>query len=309
MRAVRRSLLLTYPVEEVPVPTPSKGQALVKVAGSSLNPLDRKIPVPGPVGRDFAGTVVQVAEDCPFTVGDAVWGDAQGKDIGLGGRPLGAWAEYIAIPCDIMAYRPLGITAIEAGAMPHAALAGLQALHIAGAPWSSSPTVLVLGGAGGVGHMAIQIAKNMGAGKVIVTCSEKNFDFVTSLGADQAVDYHTSDWWTVLGGGSVDVVLDAVGEFGSGNHAYDILRDGGKFVTLLPTPGVLATKSRDGVSQATSALDDTGPSFLDTLKGLVDEGELKVTIASKFTLEEVPQAIALSESGHVDGKLAIVIAP
>mmetsp|Transcript_65018 Transcript_65018/g.89874 ORF Transcript_65018/g.89874 Transcript_65018/m.89874 type:complete len:179 (-) Transcript_65018:54-590(-) len=178
---------------------------------------------------------------------------------------------------------------------------------MAGAPWDNAPTVLILGGSGGVGHVAIQIARAMGAGKVITTCSPRNFEFVTSLGADETIDYHTMDFWSDEAGlkDSVDFVLDAVGEPGTGNNAMQVLKDNGHYLTLL---GKLATPPKPTVSQAMCSVSETGTEQLDTLKGLVDEGKLKILIEHTYTMDDVEQAMEASKDGHTTGKIAITIA-
>merc|ERR1719454_1605822 len=109
-------------------------------------------------------------------------------------------------------------------------MTGLEALFKAGAPWTSKPTVLVTGGSSGTGHFGIQLAKSLGAGKVITTCSPGNSDLVKSLGADEVIDYHTSNWWDAIPAGSVDVIYDCISLPKSGNHAYKILADDGHYV-------------------------------------------------------------------------------
>mmetsp|Transcript_88167 Transcript_88167/g.284738 ORF Transcript_88167/g.284738 Transcript_88167/m.284738 type:complete len:371 (+) Transcript_88167:105-1217(+) len=281
----------------VAVPAASGGQALVLVEGSSVNPLDWKMALPGILGRDFSGIVVSVTGQCGVQVGDAVWGDA----------PSGAWAEYLAVACDLVGQRPTQASALEAGAMPHVALTAQQALAMLGAPWTGSPTVLVLGGSGGVGHLAIQIAKAQGAGKVVTTCSSSNNDFVTSLGADETIDYHTANWWETLGENSVDVVLDTVGIAGTGDHAFEIMRSGGKFVTLLGG-SAMASSTPLGMSQTWVRVSQTSTQYLDSLKALVDNGQLKVHIGSTYGLDDVSAAVADSKDGHSVGKISISIA-
>merc|ERR1711904_640148 len=134
--------------------------------------------------------------------------------------------------------RPKSISMSESGAMPMVSLTSLDVLMwAAGGPKfaGSNTTVLVLGGSGGTGHMGIQIAKAMGAAKVITTCSSSHTAFVKSVGADQVVDYHTANYWEVLAAQSVDVVYDCVGLSGTGDKAAGIIKKNGHFATLLPT--------------------------------------------------------------------------
>mmetsp|Transcript_19640 Transcript_19640/g.57024 ORF Transcript_19640/g.57024 Transcript_19640/m.57024 type:complete len:290 (-) Transcript_19640:269-1138(-) len=286
----------------MPVPRLRAGQALVRVAASSVNPLDWKLlasrgrpPVPG---RDLAGAVAATLPPCGFAAGDLVWGDK---------AEPGAMAEYVVANCGQLGLRPQNLSATEAGSLPHVALTGKQALSFAGAPWSSSPTVLILGGSGGTGHTGIQLAKAYGAGKVITTTSPLHFEFAKAQGADEVIDYHAQNWWEVAS--EVDVVFDTVGEAGSGDHAFRILKDGGAFVTLLPngrvSPALAA--SRRQVRQRFSSLSETGTASLDAIKALVDAGKLKVTISSTYNLSQASAAFVESKAGHATGKIAIQV--
>lgn len=299
MQAVHQQFGGKFHVETAPVPSPGPGQALVRVEGSSVNPIDWKMPLPGPVGRDFAGTVISVEAPCGVSTGDNVWGDAP--------TGAGAWAEYLVVDCGVVGRRSDKIGAPEAGVMPHVALTALQALSVAGAPWSPSarPAVLVLGGSGGVGHVALQIAKAMGAGEVSTTCSASNFDFVKAHGADRVFDYHEVDWWEALGENSVDVVFDTVGMAGTGRHAETVLRANGTFVTTLPDS--TSPSTRPDVRQVFVSLSDVGTTYLDTLTSMVDAGNLSAAIQVTYPLEDISQAIAHSKAGHTVGKVALSV--
>eukprot|EP00405_Crypthecodinium_cohnii_P007136 CAMPEP_0206420682 /NCGR_PEP_ID=MMETSP0324_2-20121206/1001_1 /ASSEMBLY_ACC=CAM_ASM_000836 /TAXON_ID=2866 /ORGANISM="Crypthecodinium cohnii, Strain Seligo" /LENGTH=383 /DNA_ID=CAMNT_0053884639 /DNA_START=86 /DNA_END=1237 /DNA_ORIENTATION=+ len=282
----------------VPMLTGGKSEALVRVEASSVNPADWKFTPSGTPGMDFAGTLAAVDGPCHgFKEGDQVWGDSSS----------GAWASVDMVSCDYIGLRPMGISVLEAAAIPHAGLTAQSALEAAGMPWLLKPTVLILGGSGGVGHMAIQIAKAHGAGKVIATCSTANIDFVKSMGADEVIDHTVSKWWQETAPGSVDVIIDNVGQKGTGDHAFKILSHGGKFVSLLGG-AAMATAPTAGVSQKWLHSADRSTRALNMLKDLVDAGQLKVHISKTYQVEgvgEILAAIDESKGGHTVGKIAL----
>merc|ERR1712217_405982 len=118
----------------------------------------------------------------------------------------GSLAQYVSVDESIVGHAPTKISLQEAATLPLVALTGLEAFTFAKAPWTSAPTVVVLGGSGGTGHTGIQLAKALGAKKVISTCGTEHVAFCESLGADVVIDYHKDDWHTVIAANSVDVV-------------------------------------------------------------------------------------------------------
>jgi len=286
-------------------PSAPPGTALVKVAASSVNPCDWKrfviSPFPYVPGSDFAGVVEQAGSSCGFKAGDEVWG-----------LSLGTYSEYIVHPCSNLGLKPKSYPFEEAGSMGVVGLTGLQALRWAGAPWGASPgpRVLVLGGSGGTGHVGIQLAKAFGASEVITTCSPGNFDFVRELGADRALDYHTENWWEVLPRGSVDVIYDCISLPGTGDRAYQVLADGGKFMTLLKEARVspAVAKTRPSVSQYYFTCNETETRHLDMLRREAEAGKLNVTIFKTYAgLEKVAEAFNETMEGHNVGKIALRI--
>mmetsp|Transcript_100727 Transcript_100727/g.260206 ORF Transcript_100727/g.260206 Transcript_100727/m.260206 type:complete len:400 (-) Transcript_100727:72-1271(-) len=287
-----------------PRPQAGLGMALVKVAYSAVNPVNWKLLLhnmplvlyPQAMGNDFAGTVEEVGAGCDLPVGAEVWG-----------MTTGAYSEYVLASCPIVGRKPSNLGMLQSGVMPLVALTGLEALQWAGAPWTDGPTVLVLGGSGGTGSVALQLAKAMGAARVITTCSPSNFDYVRSLGADQVIDYHTQNWWEVIPFGVVNVIYDCVCELGTGDHAYQILADGGRFVTIQNSPlaGAASVAKRPSVHQHSFLLSQTGRDQLDILKEIAEAGHLNVTIDSVFGLTSVPSAFNASMTAHTLGKIAI----
>lgn len=296
---------------KISVPHPSHGQVLVKVAGSSVNPVDWKLiessyaaswSYPHVFGRDCAGMVVSVGEGVSrLKVGDAVWADnAQAE---------GCYAEYVALNETIVGLAPSKVTLAEAAVLPLVSLTGLEAFQFAGAPWpAKDKTALVLGGSGGTGHVGVQLAKALGASKVITTCGTDHVEFCSMNGADQVIDYHKADWHTVIPARSVDVIYDTVALSGTGNLAYDVLRDGGHFITLL-TQGLADSATaakRPSVKQEFFLTDSSSYRNLDILKELVDAGKLRGHIEATFSLDRVAGAFNHSMGGHTAGKVSVV---
>jgi len=285
--------------------SPPPGMAIVRIRGAAANPADWKRMVlpsttaPGSMfGFELAGEVMKTGAGCSHKVGDSVYG-----------RAWPAYAEYITLECGEVGLMPSRLNFTEAASMPAAALPGLEAFHRTGAPWKSRPTVLVIGGSSAAGHLGIQLAKALGAGKVITTCSRRNLDFVKKMGADQAMDYRTQNWWTVLGKGSVDVIYDCIGATGSAVHAYELLPDGGKYVQIY---GKLANETvaqaRPQVEQLQLFLNRTSQKYLNQLTQLVDQGVLRPSIQRTYAgLDSIPSMVAEMMEGHVVGKLTVRI--
>lgn len=280
------------------------GQAVIRVAYSSVNPVNWKVLLnnpfsvayPQPMGLDFAGTVESVGLGCDLSPGDEVWGVGQGT-----------YAEYAAVDCPATGRKPAGLSMKEAGVLPLVALTGLEGLQWAGAPWASGPTVVVLGGSGGTGSAGVQLAKALGASKVITTASPSNFEFVRDLGADEVIDYHTANWWEVIPARSVDLVYDCVCLAGTGDNAYRVLKDGGSFVTIQSTPLANATTraSRPSVSQHSYILSKRDRGQLDILRSFAEARQLTAAIDSVFGLKSIPEAFGASMTSHTVGKIAI----
>jgi len=304
---VHQAAFSTDDFEEVlrPVPVPKNGEVLIRVEGASVNPIDWKqfhvstaYSFPYIPGRDLAGTVVAIGPGPQlFNVGDKVWGMA----------PEGSFAEYVTTSINHISFAPATLSMVEAGVVPLAALTNLQAFRIAGAPLRRLDTVVVLGGSGGTGHMAIQMAKILGAKKIVTTCSAKNKDFCKAQGADIVVDYHSEDWRDVVAPGSVDFVYDTVASPGTGDLALDSLKDGCWFVTLLTSAlaSEAAIAKRPLVHQTFFFLNETSTVHLEALHALVDMGGLRPTVQETFELADVALAFNTSRAGHIVGKISV----
>ncbi|MRH86420.1 zinc-binding dehydrogenase [Nocardia sp. SYP-A9097] len=278
---------------EVERPHPGAGEVLVRVAATSVNAADWKLrtgevdklgPPPFTLGFDVSGTVAETGSGVTdFGIGDEVYGMVLSRS--------GAYAEYVVVPADYLAPKPASIDHSQAAALPTAVLTAWHALT----KIAPGQRVLVHAAAGGVGHLAVQIAKLHGA-YVIGTARSDNHEFLRSLGVDEVIDYRTTDFTTVTP--PVDVVFDLVGgEYGE------------RSLSILTPDGRLIDAQRD------DALDDprfhrtyVAPSGADLreIATLVDRGLLRVEVASVMPFADVARAHRLSESGRVRGKIVLV---
>eukprot|EP01052_Picozoa_sp_SAG31_P023448 SAG31_NODE_1933_length_6879_cov_3.230973_3_plen_812_part_00 len=243
---------------------PTECEVLVQVMASSVNPCDRgtdRLLNPKVLGSDIAGVVAEVGNFCTrLKVGMHVWADIGAvvymKDNEKT-KELGAYAEYALALESQLGIMPSNLGWMEAGSLPKVALTSFKALvwyaggEVGGVSnkWIAGKTVLVLGGSGGTGTTGIQLAKALGAAKVLTTAGAVNAAYCTSIGADEVIDYHTKNWWdnAVVRDNSVDVVYDCVGQAGSGGRAMLKLREGGYYVTIA---GGMGSRPRPGRHQA-----------------------------------------------------------
>ncbi len=297
--------------EDVERPELQAGEVLVRVRAAGINPVDcscRKFPVPGitaghlpyVLGWDISGSVVALgAGVTQFAIGDEVYGMPR-----FPGEAQ-AYSEYITAPVADLALKPQRLTHQEAAGVPLAALTAWQALfdtvHL-----QAGQTVFISGGAGGVGHYAIQLAKAKGA-QVITTTSTRNVEFVRDLGADVVIDYTQRSFVESIK--DVDVVLDTIGG--------DVLRDAFKVVkrsgSIVSLPGHLGVKAigdqlapKSGVAFSVIGVHPSGEQIAELAK-LADTGQLKTHLDAVFPLQNVAQAHKLIEGGHVRGKLVLTL--
>jgi NADPH:quinone reductase-like Zn-dependent oxidoreductase len=276
-------------VSEVPTPQPGPGQVLVKVKAAGINPVDVAVRAgyypllgepPFTIGWDIAGTVEALGDGVTaFQPGDAVFG------MPYFPKQAAAYAEYAVAPADQLAAKPEAIDFDQAGGLPLAGLTAWQALVDAGEV-KAGQRVLIHAGAGGVGHLAVQIAKAKGA-YVIATASTEKLDFVRSLGADEVLDYTATDFAAAVR--DIDIVLEPIG----GDHAAEslkTLRPGGIIAALLtPSDAAKAEIDKSGVRFARIGVRPDGPA-LGELAKLADAGKLKVHVAKTFALEQAGAA-------------------
>ncbi len=308
MRAIRQEVLGGPEVlkeVELERPQPGLSQILVRVHAAGLNPTDWKHrahriflgPPPFVLGWDVSGVVEATGFGVTlFKPGDEVFGMLPYP------HGAGSHAEYVAGPARAFAFKPREIDHVQAGALPLAALTAWQAL-VDTARLAAGQRVLIHAAAGGVGHLAVQIAKARGA-HVIGTASARNHDLVRSLGADELIDYHSADFAAAVR--DVDVVLETVG----GDYparSLRTLRPGGILVSLLPVaPEVTAEAARLGV-RAEVMLVEADHAGMTAIAGLVAEGRLRPVIAAAFPLADAAKAHELGDAGHVAGKLVLTM--
>jgi NADPH:quinone reductase-like Zn-dependent oxidoreductase len=308
MRAIRQDVLggpeVLHEVE-IERPEPSFSQILVKVRAAGVNPTDWGHrahgvflgPPPFILGWDVSGTVEATGFGVTlFKPGDEVFGMLQ-YPFGVGSH-----AEYAVGPARAFAAKPANIDHVQAGALPLAALTAWQALSDT-AHLEPGQRVLIHAAAGGVGHLAVQIAKARGA-YVIGTASASNHDLVRSLGADELIDYTTTDFRAAVE--HVDVVLDPIsGDYSA--RSLRVLRPGGILVSLLPfAPEIPAEAARLGV-RAEVMLVEHDHQGMTAIADLVTEGRLRPVIAATFRLADAAKAHELGETRHVAGKLVLTM--
>ena len=291
---------------------------------SSVNPCDRGTDAarnPKVLGSDIAGTVVEVGSGCTrLKVGMNVWADIGAvvymKD-NQRTKELGAYAEYALAVESQLGVMPANLGWMEAGSLPKVALTSFKALvwyaggEIGGTTntWIAGKTVLVLGGSGGTGTAGIQLAKAMGAAKVLTTAGAGNAAYCMSIGADEVFDYHTQNWWdpALVADDSVDVVYDCVGQAGSGDRAMAKLRDGGYYVTIAGGEG---SKPRPGRHQAGFINSDTNLDNVQLLDALANFGradQLRMPHLDVFSLAQSADAFAHMNAPDRVGKTVISV--
>ena len=308
MRAVSQEVLggpeVLHEVER-PRPVPGLSQILVAVHAAGLNPTDwkhraRRVFLPDPpfvLGFDVSGVVEAIGFGVTlFKPGDEVFGMLPYPN------GSGAHAEYVTGPARAFAHKPRDLTHVEAAALPLAGLTAWQAL-VDTADIRPSQRVLIHAAAGGVGHLAVQIAKARGA-HVIGTASAANHDFVRGLGADEVIDYHSTDVAATVR--DVDVVLDPLGGE-SPLRSLATLRRGGILVSLLGGSPELAERAAAQGVRVAMLLVEADHAGMSAIADLVETGRLRPTVAATFPLAEAAKAHALGETGHTAGKLVLVV--
>ena len=290
-----------------PIPEPLVGEVVVKVHFSGVNPIDvktraglgwaaseNKDNLPWVPGYDISGEIISVGSQAErFNIGDKV--------AGFIGFPLqgGGYSQYLSVSESALSLVPNAITLEAAAALPLAGQTALQALDKAGV--KEGMRVLILAGAGGVGHIAIQVAIAAKA-EVFTTCSEANLDYMATLGA-HAVNYKFSPVSERVE--EADVLIDLVG----GDAALDALnclKDGGTVVTV-PTLSaeLICEKAKLLGFKATGMLVDPNPEQLDALLYMVSVGLVKTEIQHIYPLDQVAEAHKQIETGHTRGKILL----
>ena len=287
---------------EIPLPEPRAGEVLVKVEAASLNPVDYKIrggqyPVvkddklPFVLGRDFSGTVV--SDDAAVPVGTLVHG--------LLDIEHGSLAQYTVARADTLARVPGAIDRIVAAAVPLAGLTAWQGLIDHGR-LQAGQRVLIHAGAGGVGHLAVQFAKTVGA-VVITTVSTDDVAFVRSLGADEVIDHTKQRFESRLR--DIDLVYDLIGD-DTQERSWAVLKKGGTLVSTVQEP---AREKADAIGvRATRYTAEPRADQLREIDALIQAGKVRPFVARTFAYGDAREALRGLEEGHGTGKLVLDMA-
>ncbi len=296
-------------VSQLPAPSPSEGEVLIRVHAAGVNPVDWKIregrlkdrfPHQFPIilGWDLAGMVVETGHSARrFKPGDEVFAYCR--------RPViqkGTYAEYVALPESYIAAGPKGLSFEESASIPLAGLTAYQALYDA-AKIKPGESIVIIGASGGVGSFAVQFARIADAA-VYAVASKTNHSYLTKLGADETIDYQHADFHKALHDyepEGVDVVFDLIGGETLRN-ACNCVRDGGRVVSILENIG-------DQFPRIDFHYVFVEPNVvqLEHISDLIAAGKLKTHVSAVFALEDVGQAHERMETGHTRGKIALRI--
>ncbi|EDZ53151.1 TPA: NADP-dependent oxidoreductase [Bacillus cereus] len=314
---------------EVPTPEINGYEVLAEIHAASINPIDFKIrdgkvkmllkyEMPLILGNDFSGVIVKVGSQVTrFKVGDAIYARPRKNKIGT-------FAEYIAIHEDDIALKPKNLSFEEAASIPLVGLTSYQALHDI-MHLQKGQKILIHAGSGGVGTFAIQLAKIMGA-TVTTTASEAGTNLVTSLGADQIINYKTEKFEEILK--NYDAVFDTIGGT-TLEKSFNIIKSGGNIVSVSGMPnarfgkefgsGFFKTLLFSLASKKLTALEkkhNAQYSFLfmkpsgdqlRTIANYIEAGKIKPVIDRVFPFEDAQKAMEYSESGRAKGKIIVKI--
>lgn len=307
----------SFELSEVPKPVPQAGQVLVRVHATSINPLDYQVrrgdypdlvPLPAITGHDVSGVVEAIGPGVSaFAPGDEVWYTPQIFD------GQGSYAEYHVAAESIIARKPASLSHLEAASLSLVGGTVWEALTVR-AVLRVGESILIHGGAGGVGHVAIQVAKAMGA-RVFTTVREANADFVRSLGADVVIDYTQEDYVEAImretAGHGVDVVFDTIGG-DTLSRSADALAQLGRVVSIVDIAqpqNLVQAWGKNASYHFVFTRQNRGK--LDELSALVERGQLRPHVGAVYSLADIPLAHARLESGNngLLGKIAIAVEP
>jgi len=302
---------------DVTKPVAGTGQVLVRVHATSINPLDYQVrrgdypdlvPLPAISGHDVSGVVEEVGPGVTaFAPGDEVWYTPQKFD------GSGSYAEYHVADQSIVGKKPASLSHLEAASLSLAGGTAWEALTVRAA-LKVGESILIHGGAGGVGHVAIQLAKAIGA-RVFTTVREANFEFARSMGADVMIDYEKEDYVDAINretdGRGVDVVFDTIG----GNtlaRSPDALAQLGRVVSIVDIAqpqNLVQAWGKNASYHFVFTRQNRGK--LDELSALIERGQLRPHVGAVFSLADLALAHARLESPNngIQGKIAIAVVP
>ena len=287
---------------DVERPEPAADEILVKIQYAGVNPVDWKIrnglgerlglKLPIKLGGEITGIVETLGADVKkFKVGDEVYGLI----------PSGGFAEYALAKSTDIALKPKNISFEQAAAIPLGALTAWQAIFDL-ANLTSGQKILITGASGGVGSLAVQLAKAKGA-HVIGMASGSNKDFVRNLGVDEFIDYTQQNFVDIVK--DVDVVFDTVGG-DTFSKSFSTLKKGGFLVTAVEFP--TEEKAQEFGIKAARVFCKQNAQELNEITQLIDDEKLKAHVSVVFSLVQIKEALQLSEEGHTRGKIVLQIA-
>jgi len=291
--------------EDVSRPEAAAGEVLLRVHAAGVNPADWKTRsgparpgamLPMILGWDVSGAIEALAPDVTeFHEGDAVYGMIRFPQAGA------TYAEYVAAPVAHLAHKPATIDHIHAAAVPLAGLTAWQALFEK-AHLTAGQTVLILGAAGGVGHLAVQLAKSQRA-YVFGTASTRNIEFLHRIGVDQAIDYTTTVLETAVH--NVDIVFDTVGGEAR-ERSLRVIKQGGTLVSI-----VFGRRSAEQTAAGVNVqgmLVQPNAAHLGQIALLIDAGKVHITVDTVLPLADARKAHELSETHRTRGKIVLRVA-
>lgn len=306
-----------FELQELPKPVPQAGQVLVRVHATSINPLDYQVrrgdypdlvPLPAITGHDVSGVVEAIGPGVTaFAPGDEVWYTPQIFD------GPGSYAEYHVAAESIVGKKPPSLSHLEAASLTLVGGTAWEALVVR-AGLRVGESILIHGGAGGVGHVAIQLAKAIGA-KVYTTARENNFEFARRMGADVVIDYEKEDYAAAIlretGGRGVDVVFDTIGG-DTLSRSADVLAQLGRVVSIVDIAqpqNLLQAWGKNASYHFVFTRQHRGK--LDELSALIERGQLRPHVGAVYALADIAQAHARLETPNngLQGKIAIAVAP
>ena len=295
-------------IQNINKPTIKSGEVLIQVKAISINPVDTKVrkgkaiygmikdEQPLILGWDISGIVVE-SDDSSFKIGDQVFGMINFPGHGK------AYAEYVAAPASQLAHKPKNISHEEAAAATLVALTAWQAM-VNNANIQKGQKILIHAASGGVGHIAVQIAKYLGA-TVVGTSSLKNKDFVLDLGADEHIDYRHYDW--TAHPREYDFVLDTIGEENI-DHSLEVTKEGGSIISI-PTglnEEVTSKAAAKGVRGYFILVESNGDDMAQIAE-LLEKGIIKPHVFKTYSFNQIQEAHLQQETGRTAGKLIITI--
>jgi NADPH:quinone reductase-like Zn-dependent oxidoreductase len=296
-------------LQDVERPEPIPTEVLIRITAAGINPVDWKTRQHGGfrravgdppliLGWDIAGVVEEIDPDVTrFAPGDRVFGMPWFPRLARG------YAEYATAPARQLARTPEALSDEQAGGLPLAGLTAWQAL-VDVAQVEEGTRVLIHAAAGGVGHLAVQIATARGA-HVIGTAREEKHGFLRELGLDEPIDYTAGPFEEAVA--DVDVVLDLVGGEAYGLHSLRTLREGGLWICIpADVPHAVAVAAREQSKRAISFLVEPDYAGLESLAALADEGRLAVAVDRTYPLAQAADAHRRLEDGRATGKIVLI---